>query len=110
MSKESKELSLDELYKEQRASRNEYYNTDNVELLAQPEQPVAWRIDHQGHGYSFRSYDNGGEPLYTQQKREPLSDGDIAEGFRNNKKALHAESYWAGFKDAEKAHGIGEKK
>jgi len=55
MSKESKELSLDELYKEQRAPRNEYYNTDNVELLAQPEQePVAWMWtrNYEGGGYT----------------------------------------------------------
>jgi len=75
MNKESKELSLDELYKEQRAPRNEYYNTDNVELLSQPEQePVAWRKDHDGHGYSFRIYDNGGEPLYTAPKIEKESE------------------------------------
>ena len=49
-----------------------------IELFAQPKQePVAWRKDHDGHGYSFRIYDNGGEPLYTQQKREPLSDEEI---------------------------------
>ena len=39
-------------------------------------------------------------------KREPLSDGDTADMWHSNKKATHADSYWAGVYDAEKAHGI----
>lgn len=47
-------------------------------------------------------------PLYTSpQKREPLSDGTTADMWHANKKATHADSYWAGVYDAEKAHGIG---
>ena len=47
-------------------------------------------------------------PLYTAPpKREPLSDGATADMWHANKKATHADSYWAGVYDAEKAHGIG---
>jgi hypothetical protein len=40
-------------------------------------------------------------------KREPLSDGATADMFHANKKATHADSYWSGVYDAEKAHSIG---
>ena len=40
-------------------------------------------------------------------KREPLSDGTTADMWHSNKKATHADSYWAGVSDAEKAHDIG---
>ena len=40
-------------------------------------------------------------------KREPLSDGTTADMWHANKKATHADSYWAGVSDAEKAHKIG---
>ena len=46
-------------------------------------------------------------PLYTTPlKREPLSDGTIADMWHANKKATHPDSYWSGVYDAEKAHGI----
>jgi hypothetical protein len=91
------------------------------ELLAQPEQePVAWMWEQQsphsgewdsefaeGKPQNFRVVRNI-RPLYTSpQKREPLTDSEISHGFRVDKDATNAESYWAGVKLAEKAHGIG---
>ena len=47
-------------------------------------------------------------PLYTApQKREPLSDYATYDMFRASKRAVTASCYWAGIRDAEKAHGIG---
>jgi hypothetical protein len=90
------------------------------ELLAQPEQtvqeqeqeqePVAWRYKtHNRYTYTEENYHElQGEPLYTSpQKREPMTDREISHGFRADKDATNAESYWAGVKLAEKAHGIG---
>jgi hypothetical protein len=82
------------------------------ELLTQPEQPeqepVAWRWKKtSGWAYQDNS-NNGGEPLYTHPlKRELMGDGNTADGFRANKMATHADSYWAGVNDAEKHHSIG---
>ena len=61
-------------------------------------------IDDDGHGYSFRIYDNGGEPLYTTPpKREPLSEEQACKVLMNKE--------WKGFlelvRQVEKAHGIG---
>ena len=40
-------------------------------------------------------------------KREPLSDYATYDMFRASKQAVTASCYWAGIRDAEKAHGIG---
>lgn len=94
--------------------------------LAHPEQeqePVAW-IDagsleslQANRGYALRYLTNdAGDinvddvPLYLAPpppKREPLSDREISHGFRSNKDATNAESYWAGVEYAERCHGIG---
>ncbi len=42
------------------------------------------------------------------EKREPLNDGDIADGCRANKNATHPDSFWAGVRYAEMKHGITE--
>jgi len=39
-------------------------------------------------------------------KREPLSDYATYDMFRASKQAVTASCYWAGIRDAEKAHGI----
>jgi hypothetical protein len=88
------------------------------ELLAQPEteqEPVAWM--HEGvdeTGETVRSiyhhfYEHANLiPLYTTPpKREPLSDYATYDMFRASKQAVTASCYWAGIRDAEKAHGIG---
>ena len=105
----SKELYLDDLYKEQRAPRNEYYNTDKVELLPQPDQePVAWMQDDielyvQEEKDITRGYVI---PLYTSpQKREPLSEYEITVKHDETNNICYMD-YRAGFRDAEKAHGI----
>ena len=62
------------------------------ELLAQPEPFTP----------DWVNYRQGVE----DSNREPLSDGTTADMWHANKKATHADSYWAGVSDAEKAHGI----
>ena len=91
---------------------------DIEELLAQPEQnePVAWcqmvkgKVQDLLTSFEMKDwlYDKSWMPLYTTPpKREPLSDGTTADMWHANKKATHADSYWAGVSDAEKAHKIG---
>jgi hypothetical protein len=89
------------------------------ELLAQPEQteqePVAWLHDGVDEtGEPVRSiyqhfYEHANLiPLYTSPPtREPLSDYATYDMFRASKQAVTASCYWAGIRDAEKAHGIG---
>ena len=88
------------------------------ELLAQPEQePVAWLLSSKDSSYTelIKTEPEGADiylyqinPLYTSPpKREPLSDGTTVAMWHANKKATHADSYWAGVSDAEKSHGIG---
>ena len=83
-----------------------------------PEQePVAWKVVDKTTGEFMFSrvkpmrriylYDDV-IPLYTSPKQEPLDDGDIADGCRANKNATHPDSFWAGVRYAEKAHGIGD--
>ena len=68
------------------------------ELLAQPEQePVEDRIAR----WHKLGYQQGRKSL----KREPLSDEEVIAKYRAI--TLYAPSYYAGFRDAEKAHGIG---
>ena len=101
-----------------------------IEFLTKPEQepeqePVAWitewvqRYRHNDTPIMDRavSFTKGDAPavpnpnyipLYTAPPtREPLSDGATADMWHANKKATHADSYWAGVYDAEKAHGFG---
>ena len=67
-------------------------------LLAQPEQePVEDRIAR----WHKLGYEQGRKSL----KREPLSDEEVIAKYRAI--TLYAPSYYAGFRDAEKAHGIG---
>jgi len=78
------------------------------ELLAQPEQdqePVAWIIE---------THDSIKEPIplyLAPPKREPLSDEEVIAKYRDIAleldNPLYVPSYYAGFRDAEKAHGIG---
>jgi hypothetical protein len=44
--------------------------------------------------------------MRTSPKRDPLDDGEIADGCRANKNATHPDSFWAGVRYAEKTHGI----
>ena len=86
--------------------------------LTQPEQePQAWCQMVEGKVQDLLTsfemkywlYDRSWMPLYTTPpKREALSDGTTADMWHSNKKATHADSYWAGVSDAEKAHKIGE--
>ena len=85
----------------------------------QPEQEPVGVVETLG-GYPDDSYHvvkltcrhrdlRDGDLLYkgSPPKREPLSDGTTADMWHANKKATHADSYWAGVSDAEKAHKIG---
>lgn len=88
-------------------------------------EPVAWitewvqRYRYNGTPIMDRavSFTKGGAPavpnpnyipLYTSPpKREPMTGGEISQGFRADKDATNAESYWAGVALAEKHYGIG---
>ena len=74
------------------------------ELLAQPEQNNTQYLLEQ---VSRLTAENAMlKEKWSTPKREPLSDGTTADMWHSNKKATHADSYWAGVYDAEKAHGI----
>ena len=104
------------------------------ELLAQPEQtkqePVAWqfRTFHGEHtvcpGWDVwehcteQKFNNVSEhvtkgfyqvrKLYTAPpKREPLSDEELKNLYDRHAFAMESDEYMWGFRDAEKAHGIG---
>ena len=47
------------------------------------------------------------EFLLAQPEREPMTGKEISQGFRADKDATNAESYWAGVALAEKHHKIG---
>ena len=105
---------------------------ESKELLAQPEQePVAWQFrtfhgeDTVCSGWDVwedcteLKFNNVSEyvtngfyqvrKLYTSPTtREPLREVVIVKLFGDHTIAIHADSYWAGIEDAEKAHGIGE--
>ena len=79
--------------------------------LSQPEQePVAWMNDFGGCVLSDgNKYSENWTALYTApSKREPLSDQEvIALGAKYKViNSLYTPTYYAGFRDAEKAHGI----
>jgi hypothetical protein len=98
-----------EFYPTERNIIFEIVNRANA-ILAKPEQePVAWMNDSGGCFLSDgNKYSENWTALYTEEKREPLSDSITADMYHANKKATHPDSYWAGVYDAEKAHGIGE--
>jgi hypothetical protein len=88
-------------------------------LLNEPEQteqePVAWMWDEMFCDEwttvssvikpSKSKYVDNVRPLYlAPPKREPLSDEEVIAKYRAI--TLYAPSYYAGFRDAEKAHGI----
>lgn len=91
------------------------------ELLAQPEQqPEAWIIVNKETGYRTQVSDLTPFlyhreifeviPLYTAPpKREPLSDEEVRAKYRDIAldNPLYVPSYYAGFRDAERTHGIG---
>ena len=101
--------------------------TRDIELLlAQPEQePVAWMYDHQievGYdkytGVNFvetcaRNLESNNciniRPLYlAPPTREPIEDGELEVWYSQHTWAMDKQEYMWGFRDAEKAHGIGE--
>jgi hypothetical protein len=122
---------LDDYWKGGKTSdRNRKLFYDIKELLTQPEQePVAWITEWvQRYRYdstpiinrtvSFIKEDVPAVsnpnyiPLYTKPpKREPLSDEEIIARYKaiDVENALYVPTYYAGFRDAEKAHGIGVK-
>ena len=87
------------------------------ELLAQPEQePVAWcqmvegKVQDLLTNFEMKDwiYDKSWMPLYTApQKREPLSNEEIQILYGRHAFAMELDEYMWGFRDAEKAHGIG---
>ena len=102
------------------------------ELLAQPEQteqePVAWMWtrNYEGGGYTNKVFEflNDAEeyakdsktlkspdiirPLYTAPpKREPLSDEKLEIMYSKHAFAMDKQESMWGFRDAERAHGIG---
>jgi len=92
---------------EKKALLNEIDHLTN--RLAQPEQTPDYYLwfDEVHEEHPTNEGDDDVMPLYASPpKREPLSDGTTADMWHANKKATHADSYWAGVSDAEKAHGI----
>jgi hypothetical protein len=85
--------------------------------LAQPEQePVAWCQMAEGNVQDLLTsfemkdwlYDKSWIPLYTAPpKREQLSDGELEVWYSQHAWAMDKQEYMWGFRDAEKAHGIG---
>jgi hypothetical protein len=80
------------------------------------QEPVAWcqlvdgKVQDLLTSFEMKDWikDDSLIPLYTSPpKRELMGDGNTADGFRANKKATHADSYWAGVNDAEKHHSVG---
>ena len=83
-------------------------------------EPVAWIIVNKETGYRTQVSDLTPclyhreifevIPLYTAPpKREPLSDEEVRAKYRDIAldNPLYVPSYYAGFRDAERAHGIG---
>lgn len=87
-------------------------SAENARLLAQPETEQTpdyylW-FDEVHEEHPTNEGDDDVMPLYlAPPKREPLSEAVIVEMFSDSSIAIHADSYWAGVSDAEKAHGIG---
>jgi len=86
--------------------------TKIMELLAQPEQTEQEPVGFIKYGRSVTwvgkaRYLKDGDLLYTlPPKQEPMTDREISQGFRADKDANNAESYWAGVKLAEKHYGV----
>ena len=96
------------------------------ELLAQPEhiedklamvtqEPVAWcqmvegKVQDLLTSFEMKDwlYDESWIPLYLPPKCEPLSDEEIKILYDRHAFAMDKQEYIWGFRDAEKAHGIG---
>lgn len=58
------------------------------------------------NGIRYTEYKRGYARAELDLKREPLSDYATYDMFRASKQAVIASCYWAGIRDAEKAHGI----
>ena len=94
----------------------ETFNAEVDKILAHPKQePVAWcqLIDGKGQdlltSFEMKDWinDDTWTPLYaTPTKREPMTGSEISQGFRADKDANNAESYWAGVALAEKHYGV----
>ena len=116
----SKERKLLEKWVSQFGNLRHDFNllTETKELLAQPEQteqePVAWLCPEYGFLITDNTKQNGthspemfSTPLYTSpQEREPMTGKEISQGFKADKDATNAESYWAGVAFAEKHYGV----
>jgi hypothetical protein len=94
------------------------------ELLAQPEyiadvgnmvEPVATKLEsHQFTAFHVSADDfkklqklPTGTRIYTApHKRDPMTGSEISQGFKADKDAINAESYWAGVALAEKHYGV----
>ena len=87
------------------------------EFLAQPEQePVAWcqmvegKVQDLLTSFEMKDwlYDKSWIPLYTTPpKRESIEDGELEVWYSQHTWAMDKQEYIWGFRDAEKAHGIG---
>ena len=99
---------------------------DINKLLAEPEtEPVAWMVEWvqryrhndtpiMDRAVSFTKGDAPAvpnpnyTPLYTAPpKREPIEDGELEVWYSQHTWAMDKQEYMWGFRDAEKAHGIG---
>ena len=105
------------------ANLNPLFKEINDNLLDQPEQSTdSLQLDDEVHEepptpdgnpdvYTLspmthrEAYLRGYEKAVCALKREPLSDEEVIAKYRAI--TLYAPSYYAGFRDAEKAHGIG---
>ena len=92
-------------------------------LLTQPEQeqeqeqeqePVAWRWKTHKRNYYKYSEENyhelEGEPLYTappKRELDKVDDGELEVRYSQHALAMDKQEYMWGFRDAEKAYGIG---
>ena len=79
------------------------------ELLAQPEQEPTTRHALDSY-WNQEAYQRGYAKAELKLKREPLSDEEVIAKYKDIALAnpLYTPSYYAGFRDAERTHGIGE--
>ena len=115
---------MHELTKEELCSVPDELQADIKQLLAQPEpEPVAWKetlIEHFQSAFDSEMYrtDEGEELIlledaicyveeFTPPKREPIEDGELEVWYSQHTWAMDKQEYMWGFRDAEKAHGIG---
>ena len=89
----------------------------DVYISTEPEQePVAWcqmvegKVQDLLTSFEMKDwlYDKSWIPLYTAPpKREPIEDGELEVWYSQHTWAMDKQEYMWGFRDAEKAHGIG---